>query len=404
MRKIAILGATGSIGTSVLSVIAQNPGEFEVTGLAACRPSEDMIKLAGQYPEAMVALATVPDAAFRQRLEAAGCRGGLLTGGDAAARLASEVDAEMCVAAISGTAGLAGAFAAARRGMTMLIANKEVLVSAGRLFMKLASVSGLTVLPLDSEHAALWQCLYGRDAASVARVTITASGGPFWHWQASEMAAARVEDALKHPVWSMGAKISIDSATMANKALEVIEARALFGFSEVEILVHPQSVVHGMVEFTDGSVIAHMGVNDMRQPINHMLFYPNLTRAQWKGGRLNLAERGTLEFFDPDYKRFPLLRMGLKAGIEGGLFPAYFNVANEEAVDAFLRRGIGFGDIASIVGKVMDKAPAGTTAANLDDVLAAHEEARTYAREAIAETVARVLTSVSSLPLPPRSS
>lgn len=377
MRKIVILGATGSIGTSVLSVLDAHPGEFEVAGLAAGRASEGLLELAARFPQAMIAVAETPSGPYRQRLAAAGGRGGVFVGDDAAADMAGAADASMCVAAISGTAGMAGAFRAAERGMTVLLANKEVLVSAGRLFMDLAARSGAAVLPLDSEHAALWQCLYGRDRRSVESVTITASGGPFRLWSIEDIRRATAEQALRHPVWNMGAKITVDSASLANKALEVIEARVLYDLDGVGVLVHPQSTVHGLVTFADGSTVAHMGVPDMRQPISHMLFYPRVER--WPGGRIDLAEIGRLEFFPADLVKFPMLGIGLEAGRLGGWAPVYYNVANEEAVGMFLRGEIGFGGIGDIVGEVMEQTPAGEPE-SLGDVLEEQERVREMVR------------------------
>lgn len=371
MKKIAILGATGSIGTSVLSVVRDHPGQFMVTGLAARRAGREMSALAAEFPEAALATEEAPETACADWLVGAG----------AATELARTVDADLCVLAISGTAGLAAAFAAAERGLTILLANKEVLVSAGDLFMAIAAERGARVLPIDSEHAALWQCMEGRDRSRVARATITASGGPFRQWERERMVRATPAEALRHPKWNMGAKISIDSATLANKALEVIEARALFGFSEVGVLVHPQSVVHGMIEWADGSLIAHMGVCDMRQPIQYMLNYPE--GARWRGERVDLARAARLDFHEPDRDRFPLLGLGLEAGERGGLAPAYFNAANEEAVHLFLSGGIGFMDMAGIVEQVLSAVPEGK-AGGLADVLEAHSRARALALEAAA--------------------
>lgn len=376
MRRVIIQGATGSVGTSVLSVIREHPDEFAVTGLASHRPGDAILRLAGEFPDAMIAVTADPDASFRQRLENAG-RGKVFTGPDALARMTAFADAEMCVSAVSGTAGLAGAFVAAERGLTILLANKEVLVSAGSLFMALVKKSGGTVLPVDSEHAALWQCFQGRDPAQVARLIITASGGPFFRSGIEEMRAATPESALRHPVWNMGAKISIDSATLANKALEVLEARSLYGIDNVDVLVHPQSVVHGMIEWRDGSTIAHMGVSDMRQPIGYMLFYPG--PAEWKKEQVDLAKAGPLEFYEPDWERFPMLGLGLAAGKAGGLNAAWFNAANEEAVAMFLRKEIGFTDIFRVVEKAMAAAPKGD-AEDLAQVFEEHAKARNAAR------------------------
>lgn len=325
MKRIIILGATGSVGGSVLNVLRANPGQFDVVGLAAGHAGPAMDRLAAEFPHARTAV-----------------------GSAEALRLVCEVDADCCVAAISGTAGLESAFAAVERGQTILLANKEVLVSAGELFMAAAARHGVQVLPLDSEHAALHQCMEGR-RAHIRRVTITASGGPFRTWSADAIAAATPEQALAHPIWKMGAKISIDSATLANKAKEVIEAHHLFGlpYDAIDILVHPQSIVHGMVELDNGSVLAHMGASNMEQPVACMLFYPGSCAAMRPAP--NLAQAGSLDFLPPDTQRFPLLAMGLDAGRRGGTWPAVFNAANETAVELFLERRICFADIVRAV-------------------------------------------------------
>ncbi len=377
MRNVVILGATGSIGASVLSVIRDHPEDFRVTGFAAGRPGPAFAALAAEFPDADAAVAEDADA-FEEELRRSGWRGRYYHGADAAERLVRHADADDCVAAIAGTAGLRPAFAAAERGLRILLANKETLVSAGALFLDAVRAGRAALLPLDSEHAALWQCLDlggGRRRTDVTRLTITASGGPFRTWTAERMACASPADALKHPVWRMGAKISVDSATLANKALEVIEAHHLFGlpFDAIDILVHPQSVVHGMAEFMDGSILAHMGVCDMRQPIACMLFHPERRGSGLP--RVNLADIGRLDFEKPDCGRFPLLGLGLEAGRRGGERPAAFNAANETAVELFLAGKLAFGDMARVVGAAT--ACAGDSPLrSVDDVLQAHERAR----------------------------
>lgn len=388
MRTIIVLGATGSVGASALSVIRDYPEDFRVTGLAAGRRSPALAKLAAEFPDAAIAVAEDGAAAesFEKELRTSGWHGRFHCGKDSSENLVESADADDCVAAIGGTAGLKPAFAAAARGMRILLANKEVLVSAGELFLDAVRRGGATLLPLDSEHAALWQCLNGGagQRTDVRRAILTASGGPFRTWTKERMASAAPADALKHPVWRMGAKISIDSATLANKALEIIEAHHLFGLSydKLDILVHPQSVVHGMAEFVDGSIIAHMGVADMRQPILCMLFHPE--RRGTGLGRVNLAAIGRLDFEEPDFERFPLLGLGLEAGKRGGSFPAAFNAANETAVELFLAEKLPFGDMAHVVRAAMTETGAGNRPMrSVDDILQTHDSARRAVLDAI---------------------
>ncbi len=374
MRDVVILGATGSVGASALAVLREFPGDFRVVGVAARRSSPELARIAAEFPDAAVA-ASEDRELFEEELRRAGWRGRYFHGADAAVTLVRSVAAHDCVAAIGGTAGLRPAFAAAAMGLRILLANKEVLVSAGNLFTAAVAAGGASVLPLDSEHAALWQCLGARAREDIARVIITASGGPFRTWPAERMARAAPADALKHPVWNMGRKISVDSATLANKALEVMEAGHLFGLGPdaLEVLVHPQSVVHGMVEFVDGSVIAHMGVSDMRQPIQHMLFHPGCRAGTLP--RLDVAAAGRLEFEKPDMERFPLLALGLDAMRRGGSCPAEYDAANETAVELFLAGRMPFGGMAAAVGEAMRNA--GDIALDsLEDVFRAHARAR----------------------------
>lgn len=373
MKTVMILGATGSIGSSVLSVLRDNPGDFRVAGLAAGRWSDKLAALAREFPDAAVACsdsAAVPPADSRG--------GRFHFGPDGALAMIAGVKADICVAAVSGTAGLGLAFAAARRKTRLLLANKEVLVSAGRLFMETARAGGAEVLPVDSEHTALWQCLEGRASSEVEKLHITASGGPFLTWTAEAMASAGPRDALKHPVWRMGAKISVDSATLANKALELIEAHHLFGlpYDAMTALVHPQSAVHAIAEFVDGSLIAHMGVCDMRQPISYMLFYPERRRNSLP--RLDLTVLRRLDFAKPDTRRFPMLALGVEAGRRGGKYPALYNAANEAAVELFLDARLSFPGIARAVEAVMEDGESGEFSS-----LAEVEETHARARRAV---------------------
>ncbi len=376
MKRVILQGATGSVGQSVLTVIRRHPEEFSIVGLVARRGGEKLAALCREFPHAAVALHEENDnVEFRNLLGPEGVAGRkILVGADAGLRLTEDVIADICVAAVSGTAGLDMAFAAARRGSRILLADKEVLVSAGRLFMDTAQKNNAEIIPLDSEHSALYQCLYGHDKKTVSKLILTASGGPFRNWTAEQIAKATPEDALKHPVWSMGAKITIDSATMANKALEVIEAHHLFGiaFDDIEILVHPGSIVHGLVEFTDGSLLASMGEADMSYPASYALFFPN--REKTCPNRLDLAKIGQLNFEAVDFKRFPMVRLGIEAGKRGEVASAVYNAANEKAVDLFLNKKIGFSDIAKAVEKTLTLVDADSFT-SLNDIKAIHDVA-----------------------------
>ena len=374
MKRVILLGATGSVGTNTLSVIRENPDEFRVVGIAAGRGGDKMAALAGEFRNAAVSVAA-GDEALGERLRGVGWKGRYFHGYGGAEALVRETAADICVAAVGGTAGLAPTFAAAELGLRILLANKEVLVSAGRLFMDAVHAGGARVLPVDSEHCALWQCLEGRERSEVARLIITASGGPFRTWTAERMASATPEDALRHPVWRMGAKISVDSATLANKALELIEAQHLFGLGPdaMDVLIHPQSTVHGMVEFTDGSFIAHMGVCDMRQPIGYMLFHPR--RRQNHLPRLDLAALGRLDFAEPDLHRFPMLEIGMEAAHRGGRYPALYNAANETAVELFLAGRLSFTGIALATAAAVNHGEDGDFS-DLDEVAEVHDRAR----------------------------
>ncbi|MCC8190647.1 MAG: 1-deoxy-D-xylulose-5-phosphate reductoisomerase [Planctomycetes bacterium] len=376
MKTVIVLGATGSVGGSVLAVVRDHPDAFRVVGLVAGRGGEKLAALAREFPDAAVALGRGTDSGlFAGAISESGRRGRFYAEPDGALRLLAEVEADICVAAVAGTAGLELAFAAAARGMRILLANKEVLVSAGRLFMDAARAGGARVLPLDSEHTALWQCLENHPTEEVEKLIITASGGPFREWPVERMAEATPADALAHPVWRMGAKISVDSATLANKALELMEAHQLFGFAwdAMEIVVHRQSAVHGLIEFVDGSILAHLGICDMRQPIAYMLFYPH--RRPNRLPRMDLVALGRLDFEAPDVDRFPLLRLGLEAGRRGGKYPACYNAANEAAVELFLQNRLPFPGIADAVARAMAGCDRGDFS-RLDQVFAVHEQAR----------------------------
>lgn len=379
-RSVSILGATGSIGTSTLDLIERNPDSYEVVALTANR---DVAGLADAARRTRARFAAVGDPALASELADRLAGSGIASGGGAdAVTDAAAIDSDWTMAAIVGIAGLKPTMAALRRGHSVALANKESLVSAGAVMLRAVSDSGARLLPVDSEHNAIFQCFDHDDPCRVAKVVLTASGGPFRTLSRSEMARMTPAQAVKHPNWSMGAKISVDSATLMNKGLELIEAHHLFpiGADRFEILVHPQSVVHSMVEYVDGSVLAQLGTPDMRTPIAHTLAWPE--RMKTPCARLDLAAIGRLDFEAPDPERFPALSLARAALDEGGARPAILNAANEVAVAAFLAGRIGFLDIVQIVGEVLGHydppAPA-----SLEEVIEIDAEARNIAEQAM---------------------
>lgn len=377
-RTISILGATGSIGDSTLDLIRRNREHWQVVALTANASAEKLAKLAIEFG---AQVAVVSDESrlseLRQHLadtniEAAGGREALC---DAAAR-----PVDMTVAAIVGCAGLGPVMRAVENGRSIALANKEALVSAGAILMDAVARHGATLLPTDSEHNAIFQCLEGNDIKDVRWITLTASGGPFRTKTLAELEAATPAQAVAHPNWDMGAKISVDSATMMNKGLEFIEAWHLFpvGLDRLRIVVHPQSVIHSMVEYRDGSTLAQLGPSDMRVPIASCLAYPERMDTPCKP--LDLAAIGELSFFAPDEERFPATRLAREAAQAGGGAPAVLNAANEVAVAAFLDGQIKFTQIAALADKVLDKFEP-TAPASLDDVLHVDAEARRRAKE-----------------------
>ena len=350
MKRIAIVGSTGSIGTSALSVVDAHPDRLQVVGLAAGR---NIAALAGQVRRYCPAVIAIGDAAAVPDLSDA-CPGIRVGGGMAGLiELATHPEVDVLLCASSGTAALEAVLAAIDAGKTIALANKEVLVMAGELVTAAARRHGVALLPVDSEHNAIHQCLHGRSAADVRRLVLTASGGPFRGWPADRLAAVRPEDALRHPTWQMGKKITIDSATMMNKGLEVIEAHWLFDVpaDRIDVVVHPQSIVHSMVELADGSTIAQLGVTDMRLPIQYAFSYPDRWAAPLPP--LDLTRLPPLEFLPPDTARFPCLRLAYEALAAGGTMPVALNAANEVAVEAFLAGRLPFPAIAQIIERTL---------------------------------------------------
>jgi 1-deoxy-D-xylulose-5-phosphate reductoisomerase len=386
LQNVAILGATGSVGASALDVIARHPDRYRVGALTAGRQWEALLELIEQFHPSVAAMRD-PDAAHR--LEAALRRRGsstrVLCGANGLRDVAALPETDTVIAAIVGAAGLEPTLAAARSGKRILLANKETLVLAGDVFMSAVREFGATLLPIDSEHNAIFQCLPpdktpGRAASGVRRILLTASGGPFRDTPLAALKDATPEQACAHPTWRMGRKISVDSATMMNKGLEVIEAHWLFGAAPdtIEVVIHPESIVHSMVEYLDGSVLAQLSNPDMRTPIAQALAWPQRIGAGV--APLDLARIGSLNFFAPDLVRFPCLGVAYDALRAGGTAPATLSAANEVAVEAFLERKIGFLDIARACEATMRRLPA-TPLSSLTHALNADREARIVARE-----------------------
>ncbi|HEY9073793.1 MAG TPA: 1-deoxy-D-xylulose-5-phosphate reductoisomerase [Desulfobaccales bacterium] len=378
MKRLAILGSTGSIGRSTLAVAAEHPEEFAVVGLAAGKNVE---LLAEQIKQFRPTLVSVQDEAAAARLRAVvGPNPALeiLAGRAGALAVATAPGVELVVSAMVGAVGLEPTLAAIRAGLPVALANKETLVAAGPLVMALAKERGVPLIPVDSEHSAIFQALQGQRRADIRRLWLTASGGPFRSWEAERLEQVTAAQALKHPNWSMGPKITIDSATMMNKALEVIEASVLFGLpvDKIGVYIHPQSIVHSLVEFVDGSVIAQLGLPDMRLPIAYALTYPR--RLPLNGPPLDLCAISRLTFESPDLVRFPGLALGYAAAKSGGTMPAVLNAANEVAVAAFLEGRVRFMDIPRTVQETM-AAHEPSPLKDLDQVLAVNNWAREFA-------------------------
>jgi len=391
MQRITILGATGSIGVSTLDVLARHPERYGVYALSAHSRVEELAAQCIQFRPARAVVGTAAGASqLSALLRAAGVNTEVEYGEAALCSIASAPEVDSVMAAIVGAAGLAPTLAAARAGKKVLLANKEALVMSGQLFIDAAQQAGAVLLPIDSEHNAIFQCMPqfgGRmpavrdEAAGIAKILLTASGGPFLTRDVATLDAVTPEQACKHPNWSMGRKISVDSATMMNKGLEVIEAHWLFGApaERIEVVIHPQSVIHSMVSYMDGSVLAQLGNPDMRTPIAHALAYPE--RIASGVAQLDLTQIATLQFERPDFKRFPCLALAFDALKAGGTAPALLNAANEIAVQAFLDLKIGFRQIDRVIAHVMEALPHGAAdsiAAVMAQDAAARAAAETY--------------------------
>jgi 1-deoxy-D-xylulose-5-phosphate reductoisomerase len=373
MKNVVLLGSTGSIGTSTIQVVNDLPDRLRLVGLAAGNNVELLVEQALRHRPAAISIADPSKAAILR--DALGTATEVLSGAEGLVRLATMPGADVVLIAIVGTAGLRPALAAIRAGRDIAVASKEILVMAGEIVMSEARKYGVRVLAVDSEHSAIFQCLDGKPSGSVRKLWLTASGGPFRMTPTEQMAKVSVQQALQHPSWVMGRKITIDSATLFNKGLEMIEARWLFDIEmeRVGVVVHPQSVVHSMVEFIDGSMLAQLSTPDMCLPIQYALTYPE--RVASDRVKTNLPKLRTLTFEEPDPERFPALALARKAGEVGGTLPAVLNAANEFAVEAFIQGSIGFTRIPEIVRDVMDQHPV-TFHPTLDQILEADAWAR----------------------------
>lgn len=381
MRKVAILGSTGSIGTQAIEVAGYLEGRLEVAALSAHRNGPLLAEQARALGVGLACLSDRDAAAEHEGLfTASGIE--LLSGPEGVLELIERGGCKLVLNAMVGTAGLPATLAVLENGGTLALANKESLVAGGRLVMDACREWGASIIPVDSEHSAIFQCLRGEDPAGLKRVILTASGGPFYT-EPADLGSVTVEQTMAHPTWRMGRKVTVDSATLMNKGLEVLEAHHLFGVSldDIEVVIHRQSIVHSMVEMADGSVLAQLGVPDMRIPIQYALTFPD--RVPGPTPRLSLAREADLTFGPVDIERFPCLAFAVQAGRTGGTAPAAMNAANEEAVEAFLSGRIGFTGIPEVVERVMD-AREKLKGESIDEVLMADEAARELARDKIA--------------------
>lgn len=382
MKRISLLGSTGSIGCSTLEVIGSHPGEYLVTALAAGRNIGLLKNQIDRFRPRLAAVIDEEHACRLKRILHANTATSIVFGLEGYREAATAAGADLVVSAMVGAAGLIPTLEAIEAGKTIALANKETLVMAGSLVLQKAKSKGVSILPVDSEHSAIFQCLQGHRKEDVRRIILTASGGPFLHASVDQMRDVTPAQALRHPNWNMGRKITIDSATMMNKGLEVIEALWLFGLptAQVHVLIHPQSIVHSLVEYRDGSMIAQLGIPDMKIPIAYALSFPQ--RLPSNGPALDLASSRPLGFFEPDLKRFPCLQLAYDAANKGGTLPAALNGANECAVEAFLDGRIGFTDISRVIGTVLARHEVHQEL-SIEAILAADRQAREEAEKTI---------------------
>lgn len=386
LKRVTVLGATGSVGRRTLELVAQFPESFRVEGLAARGSNLALLRsmILQHRPKAVALLDSAAVDALARDLPSP--KPELLSGPDGVVTVAAETEADVLVSALVGGAGLLPTMAAIKAGKDVALANKEPLVMAGSLMTAAARASGTTLLPVDSEHNAIFQCLQGHNRSEVRRILLTASGGPFLRWPKEKIATASPAEALRHPTWKMGAKITVDSATLMNKGLEIIEAHWLFGLpaDQIEVLIHPQSVVHSMVEYVDGSIIAQMAVADMGIPILYALTYPS--RLPCPAPALDLTRVGPLTFHEVNLDKFPCPRLARQALGQGGSAPAVLNAANEVAVAAFLDGRIQFGQIATLIAEALERHEVGPLS-SVEECLVIDRDTRRWTEEAIKHTL-----------------
>ena len=382
MKKIAILGSTGSIGCNALDIIKKNPERFQIVALAAGRNIALLREQIIKFRPKIAAVGTKESAQKLQEALKVKDKIKILYGENGLKEIASFPSANIVISSISGAAGLMPTLAAIEAGKDVALANKETMVIAGEIVTKKAKKKGVNIIPVDSEHSAIFQCLEGRKFKNLRRIILTASGGPFLNFTKNELKEVKPRQALQHPKWKMGKKITIDSASLMNKGLEVIEAKWLFNMDigNIDVLIHPQSIVHSMVEFIDGAVLAQMGIPDMRIPIAYALTYPERITNDLPS--LNLAEAQNLEFSQPDINKFPCLGLAYKAGICGGTAPAVLNAANEIAVEAYLDEKIKFTDLSEIIEKVLNMHDSSVDP-SLEEILQADQWARRQTKKNI---------------------
>lgn len=378
MKAITLLGSTGSIGTQTLDIVSQYPEQFRIVGLAAGRNGAMLAQQIRQFRPQIAAICD-PDQlpVVQEAIASLDYQPILLAGEDGITEVARYGDSEVVVTGIVGCAGLMPTIAAIQAGKDIALANKETLIAGGPVVLPLVKQHNVKLLPADSEHSAIFQCLQGVPAGGLRRILLTASGGSFRDLPVEKLASVTVADALKHPNWTMGRKITIDSATLMNKGLEVIEAHYLFGvdYDHIEIVIHPQSIIHSLIELQDTSVLAQLGLPDMRLPLLYALSYPERIATDWQ--RLDLLKCGDLTFRAPDHHKYPCMQLAYAAGRAGGSMPAVLNAANEQAVDLFLREQIGFLDIPRLIEQVCDRHQSQNhSEPSLDDIIAADQWAR----------------------------
>jgi 1-deoxy-D-xylulose-5-phosphate reductoisomerase len=378
VKAISLLGSTGSIGTQTLDIVAEYPDQFRIVGLAARRNVELLAQQIRQFRPQIVAICDPQQLPLLQEAIAdLDPQPILLAGEDGVAEVARYGDAEAVVTGIVGCAGLLPTIAAIEAGKDIALANKETLIAGGPVVLPLIQKHGVKLLPADSEHSAIFQCLQGVPSGGLRRILLTASGGAFRDWPVEKLPDVTVADALKHPNWSMGQKITVDSATLMNKGLEVIEAHFLFGmdYDDIEIVIHPQSIIHSLIELQDTSVLAQLGWPDMRLPLLYALSYPERIPTSWE--RLDLVKAGNLTFREPDHQKYPCMQLAYAAGRAGGSMPAVLNAANEQAVELFLQEKIRFLDIPRLIETACDRHhPHNLSNPTLDDILTADRWAR----------------------------